>query len=161
MALTGYKIANGNDPDELERAVLSMAAEGYVPYGSALYDAFARLWTQTMVIGDVAGGGGGGGGGVDKLVDLTDINLGISEPLAAGHFIMCYGGNVEDGYLFSNFQLSSTVQGLIDAFTPGVIDIERAVMSNITAASDEADALVKFNNLLGLLKSGGYMAPDA
>lgn len=49
---------------------------------------------------------------------------------------------------------SASVQDLIDAWFATV------TLANIPAATDEADALIKFNSLLSDLKTQGYMTPD-
>lgn len=56
MALTGYQIVRGIDLDELERKVIALAADNYVPYGPVSYNSEVRQFWQTMIIGDVAGG---------------------------------------------------------------------------------------------------------
>lgn len=104
-----------------------------------------------------------GGGGASRLVDLTDIDYGLSEPIGADDVILCYttsAGPGSDEARFTNIPLGETIINNLNILTPGIIDTERAVMSNIAAASDEADALTKFNSLLTALKAGGYMTPD-
>lgn len=55
MAFTGYKVVRADDLSGLERAVLALAGDGYVPYGpSGQEDDGSFL--QTMIQGDVAGG---------------------------------------------------------------------------------------------------------
>lgn len=49
---------------------------------------------------------------------------------------------------------SATVQDLIDAW------FATKTLDNIPAATDEADGLIKFNDLLSDLKTQGYMTPD-
>jgi hypothetical protein len=58
MPMTAYKVITGGDPDELERKVLAAATDDdYLPVGAATYDPNARLYMQTMIVGDTAGPG--------------------------------------------------------------------------------------------------------
>lgn len=56
-----------------------------------------------------------------------------------------------DGFKLPN---SASIQDLIDAW------FATKTLDNILAATDEADALIKFNALLVNLKDEGYMTPD-
>lgn len=142
--------------------VTASVAAGNNPYGPTAY--VNGMVLQTMVEGTPPGSGGGGGGGEASLVTLTDVNIGFADPLGAGHFIMCYGGNAEDGYLFSNFELSSTVQGLIDAFAPAVADARinalRPKMAYVAPATEDLFSVTQqLNALLIALTGYNYMEP--
>lgn len=56
MAMTAFQVVRALDLDELERKVLLLAADEYLPYGPVQYNSEVRQFWQTMVIGDVAGG---------------------------------------------------------------------------------------------------------
>lgn len=116
MALTGYLIVSADSRDALETAVLDKAAEGYIPYGASY--SVERKFLQTMVIGDVAGGGGSSGGG--SIATLTDVFYGDLQPPGAGDFLFAYAMD-GDNPKWTNYNLSSVVEGLITAFTPAAI----------------------------------------
>lgn len=82
MALTGYQILRDNDPDALERKVMEVAADGYVPYGVVfLRD---RTFFQTMVEGSVAGGGDGSGLSLTGYQIVRDRDLDALERTVLG-----------------------------------------------------------------------------
>lgn len=135
MALTGYKLVKGDEQDELERRVLDLAADGYIPYGGAHYEEGARVWIQTMVIGDVAGGGGGGGGAT-SLAELTDVSLGLLSPLAPSDMLIV-GDTGEEGTTWTNYPSQPLIVGLIEAFGPGVVTTYLTGLPGYNAANTQ------------------------